>query len=147
MSDWLKMNMPAQNKAVDGFQPAFSAYLKRLDGIFCKDMISAEVKELLCSNEEPNDFIVKLRKEFIKNNAKEFLNYDLVIMDEFQNFPELIGNGNNDKSDAAIIAQEIFGKKDCKVLLLSATPFEINDYIPEGFAEEPDDGNFAGISG
>ena len=67
-------------------------------------------------------------------------------MDEFQNFPELIGNGNNDKSDAAIIAQEIFGKKDCKVLLLSATPFEINDYIPEGFAEEPDDGNFAGIS-
>ena len=144
--DWLKNEYAAQNKAVDGFQPAFSAYLKRLDGIFCEDMISAEVKELLCSNEEPNDFIVKLRKEFIKNNAKEFLNYDLVIMDEFQNFPELIGNGNNDKSDAAIIAQEIFGKRDCKVLLLSATPFEINDYIPEGFAEEPDDGNFAGIS-
>lgn len=144
--DWLKNEYAAQDKAVDGFQPAFSAYLKRLDGIFCKDMISAEVKELLCSNEEPNDFIVKLRKEFIKNNAEKFLNYDLVIMDEFQNFPELIGNGNNDKSDAAIIAQEIFGKSDCKVLLLSATPFEINDYIPEGFAEEPDDGNFAGIS-
>lgn len=144
--DWLKNEYAAQNKAVDGFQPAFSAYLKRLDGIFCEDMISAEVKELLCSNEEPNDFIVKLRKEFIKHNAEKFLNYDLVIMDEFQNFPELIGNGNNDKSDAAIIAQEIFGKKDCKVLLLSATPFEINDYIPEGFAEEPDDGNFAGIS-
>lgn len=144
--DWLKNEYAAQDKAVDGFQPAFSAYLKRLDGIFRKDMISAGVKELLCSNEEPNDFIVKLRKEFIKNNAEEFLNYDLVIMDEFQNFPELIGNGNNDKSDAAIIAQEIFGKPDCKVLLLSATPFEINDYIPEGFAEEPDDGNFAGIS-
>ena len=144
--DWLKNEYAAQDKAVDGFQPAFSAYLKRLDGIFRKDMISAGVKELLCSNEEPNDFIVKLRKEFIKNNAEKFLNYDLVIMDEFQNFPELIGNGNNDKSDAAIIAQEIFGKKDCKVLLLSATPFEINDYIPEGFAEEPDDGNFAGIS-
>lgn len=144
--DWLKNEYAAQNKAVDGFQPAFSAYLKRLDGIFCEDMISAEVKELLCSNEEPNDFIVKLRKEFIKNNAEKFLNYDLVIMDEFQNFPELIGNGNNDKSDAAIIAQKIFGKSDCKVLLLSATPFEINDYIPEGFAEEPDDGNFAGIS-
>lgn len=144
--DWLKNEYAAQDKAVDGFQPAFSAYLKRLDGIFRKDMISAGVKELLCSNEEPNDFIVKLRKEFIKNNAGEFLNYDLVIMDEFQNFPELIGNGNNDKSDAAIIAQKIFGKSDCKVLLLSATPFEINDYIPEGFAEEPDDGNFAGIS-
>lgn len=144
--DWLKNEYAAQDKAVDGFQPAFSAYLKRLDGIFRKDMISAGVKELLCSNEEPNDFIVKLRKEFIKNNAEKFLNYDLVIMDEFQNFPELIGNGNNDKSDAAIIAQEIFGKPDCKVLLLSATPFEINDYIPEGFAEEPDDGNFAGIS-
>ena len=144
--DWLKNEYAAQNKAVDGFQPAFSAYLKRLDGIFCEDMISVGVKELLCSNEEPNDFIVKLRKEFIKNNAEKFLSYDMVIMDEFQNFPELIGNGNNDKSDAAIIAQEIFGKKDCKVLLLSATPFEINDYIPEGFAEEPDDGNFAGIS-
>ena len=144
--DWLKNEYAAQDKAVDGFQPAFSAYLKRLDGIFRKDMISAGVKELLCSNEEPNDFIVKLRKEFIKNNAEKFLNYDLVIMDEFQNFPELIGNGNNDKSDAAIIAQKIFGKSDCKVLLLSATPFEINDYIPEGFAEEPDDGNFAGIS-
>ena len=80
--DWLKNEYAAQNKAVDGFQPAFSAYLKRLDGIFCKDMISAEVKELLCSNEEPNDFIVKLRKEFIKNNAEKFLNYDMVIMDE-----------------------------------------------------------------
>ncbi len=30
-------------------------------------------------------------------------------MDEFQNFPELIGNGNNDKSDAAIIAQRCDG--------------------------------------
>ena len=46
---------------------------------------------------------------------------DLVILDEFQRFRELLGG----ESEAARLARELFGYKDVRVLLLSATPYKM----------------------
>ena len=46
---------------------------------------------------------------------------DLVILDEFQRFRELLGK----ESEAARLAQELFGYEDVRVLLLSATPYKM----------------------
>ena len=46
---------------------------------------------------------------------------DLVILDEFQRFRELLGS----ESEAARLAQELFGYEDVRVLLLSATPYKM----------------------
>ena len=46
---------------------------------------------------------------------------DLVILDEFQRFRELLG----EESEAARLAQELFGYEDVRVLLLSATPYKM----------------------
>lgn len=46
---------------------------------------------------------------------------DLVILDEFQRFRELLG----EESEAARLAQELFCYEDVRVLLLSATPYKM----------------------
>jgi len=46
---------------------------------------------------------------------------DLVILDEFQRFRELLG----EESEAARLAQKLFGYEDVRVLLLSATPYKM----------------------
>jgi hypothetical protein len=50
------------------------------------------------------------------------LDADLFILDEFQRFKELLDTNND--NEAAIIARQIFGKENSKILLLSATPFK-----------------------
>lgn len=65
-----------------------------------------------------------LREAFIKNNIKN-LSYDLIIMDEFQNFSELLDAEDNDGlTEAQKLAQALFNKEDTKILLLSATPLQ-----------------------
>ena len=46
---------------------------------------------------------------------------NLVILDEFQRFRELLG----EESEAARLAQELFSCEDVRVLLLSATPYKM----------------------
>ncbi len=51
---------------------------------------------------------------------------DLVILDEFQRFPQLLERG----SEESDLAQQLFSINDVKVLLLSATPYRM--YTPPG---------------
>lgn len=149
--DWFKKAQKNEKEKNSAFQDAFDSYKERLEllklaTIRLSNMIPEKVQESLHNN-KPME-VPEIRKAFAKNNAETFLEYDLVILDEFQNFPELIGCGEKKDSaeasddamgDAETMARSIFQKGNCKVLLLSATPYSINDYIPEGFEEEADD--------
>ncbi len=76
-----------------------------------------------------------LRSELARAGV-ETLKPDLVILDEFQRFRNLLAKG----SDAGELAHNLFEHGDAKVLLLSATP-----YKPFTYAEEREDdhyGNF-----
>lgn len=67
------------------------------------------------------ELISALRTILSKITLKK-LKADLFILDEFQRFKDLIDIDN--KSDAGIIAREIFKIDNTKVLMLSATPFK-----------------------
>lgn len=123
----------------NSFEEAYDLYKGRLISIeFDKSWISYEMcsiaeKKLKNDKDNLDDIVKKIRKGFILENLK-MLKYDLVIMDEFQNFSELI-DVENQKDEVSIIANRFFQDKETMVLLLSATPFKIN-YVDLNTADE-----------
>ncbi|QCB51993.1 helicase [Rhodococcus sp. PAMC28707] len=71
--------------------------------------------------------ISELRK-VLSRAGVEALEPDLVILDEFQRFTELLETD----SPVSELAQELFNYRHAKVLLLSATPYKPIDDGPEG---------------
>lgn len=72
-------------------------------------------------------------RRMLARAAVEALEPDLVILDEFQRFRDLLDLGTG--GEAAELAHEFFNQSDARVLLLSATP-----YKPFTYAEEAEDG-------
>lgn len=71
-----------------------------------------------------NEVIVALRKTLTKV-CLNYLGADLIILDEFQRYAEILESDTLDKTSAANeLAQAVFALKDTKVLMLSATPFK-----------------------
>lgn len=66
--------------------------------------------------------IVELRRALARA-CIALLSPDLVILDEFQRFPELLDAGVED--DQAELARELFAHPDVRVLMLSATPYRM----------------------
>lgn len=63
-----------------------------------------------------------LRKEFATISL-DALDPDLIIMDEFQRFRDLICLNENSENEMQQLTKRFFGKKGVKILLLSATPY------------------------
>lgn len=82
--------------------------------------------------------IVGSLRNMLSRSALQALEPDLVILDEFQRFRDLLDVKNG--GDAAELADDLFSHPDAHVLLLSATP-----YKPFTYAEEtgPDGGHYA----
>lgn len=64
--------------------------------------------------------IGRLRRALARAAVKR-LQPDLVIMDEFQRFKDLMA----DDGEGAELARELFDHEECRLLLLSATPFKM----------------------
>lgn len=121
----------------------YLAEMKRLVGeTFSEDLISeiksvcrkirknydkvkktARVDEII-SWQHQKDLINRIRYCFAQISLG-MLNPDLVIMDEFQRFKDLIEIDENDHSDSAMLSQKFLkDNTDSCVLLLSATPYK-----------------------
>lgn len=79
------------------------------------------------------ELIGRLRHALAKAGV-DTLEPDLIILDEFQRFRELL---NPDSGDAGELAHALFDHKDSRVLLLSATP-----YKPFTNADDSDDDHY-----
>ncbi|WP_061242391.1 helicase-related protein [Ectopseudomonas composti] len=80
----------------------------------------------------------KLRVLFAHCCATQ-LHADLFILDEFQRFESLLDQAED--SEHSLIAREIFSReRDCKVLLLSATPFKAMSTVAD---DENDDSHLS----
>ncbi len=105
---------------------------------------------------ERNRFIAKARAALARSCIEE-LNPDLVILDEFQRFKDLLSSDD----DAAELARSLFEYQDehsqAKVMLLSATPYRMLTLSSQGDEDDhyadflktieflvPDAGRFAG---
>ena len=64
--------------------------------------------------------IGRMRQALAKTAVRK-LEPDLVILDEFQRFKDLM----SDQGEGAELARELFDFEDCRLLLLSATPFKM----------------------
>jgi len=68
--------------------------------------------------------IGRLRRLLAKA-AVAALEPDIVILDEFQRFKELLAVDDDTPNEARELAQELFNFKDAKLILLSATPYKM----------------------
>ena len=64
--------------------------------------------------------ISKLRMIYAEISV-EMLHPDIVVMDEFQRFKSLLDESDNEQS---MLTRTFFNQEDCKILLLSATPYK-----------------------
>ncbi|MGO9957515.1 MAG: hypothetical protein ACLP50_16355 [Solirubrobacteraceae bacterium] len=86
----------------------------------------------------PRNSLVSRLRARLSHACVDALQPDLIIMDEFQRFRDLL-HGN---SDAAILARELFDYSDsngqaARTLLLSATPYRMLTLV----GDEPDEGD------
>ena len=111
----------------DTFTPEFISEIKSV----CKEIRKnfKKVKKTarldrIISWEQQRDLINRIRYCFAQISLEK-LEPDLVIMDEFQRFKDLIEIDENDQSDGAMLSKK-FLRNDTKscVLLLSATPYK-----------------------
>lgn len=65
--------------------------------------------------------LVGRMRRALAHTAVQKLEPDLVILDEFQRFKDLM----SDEGEGAELARELFDFEDCRLLLLSATPFKM----------------------
>lgn len=66
-----------------------------------------------------------IRKKNIENNVK-CMPFDLIILDEFQSYEEILSDAWKDESDKVLCrVHDLF--ENTKILLLSATPYRIQD--------------------
>ena len=72
---------------------------------------------------------VKLLRLFFAKVSLEKLEPDLVIMDEFQRFKDLISAGED--SDLGMLAHKFFNAANVRMLLLSATPYKMYSTMEE----------------
>ncbi|MBP5544032.1 MAG: helicase [Kiritimatiellae bacterium] len=94
---------------------------------------------------EKGQIISRLRHAFAKISLDQ-LNPDLVIMDEFQRFRNLLINEGDDEQqldEQKLLAKEFFAKKGTRILLLSATPYRpfttLDELTESGVDEHFDD--------
>jgi len=84
-----------------------------------------ELKSLLTNHESYSyddqcRLISKLRMIYAEISV-EMLHPDIVVMDEFQRFKNLLDESDNEQS---MLTHAFFNQEDCKILLLSATPYK-----------------------
>jgi hypothetical protein len=78
-------------------------------------------------------------RQTLARGCVEALEPDLVILDEFQRFRELLQEPNpDDPDDIRALAHHLFAQKDVRILLLSATPYKMYT-----LSDESDDDHYA----
>ena len=122
-------------------------YLKYMKESLLNDKNKFFIDDLIdyCEGGKFEDFknkeiVVNLRKIFA-DISLEKLNPDLIIMDEFQRFNDLLNH--KDENESTKLADKFFKSDNVKILMLSATPFklyssfdEIDENNPNEFYEE-----------
>ena len=121
---------------VGNCEEKFSGYLEYIEEEFYKvveeeeylhsqlDTLKYILKKGVCYEDERRKIIGDLRMIFARISLG-MIKPDLVIMDEFQRFKDLVCYDENDNSDAALLSKNFLSdNSDTKVLLLSATPYK-----------------------
>lgn len=114
---WFNHIDDIESKFPEGY---FDDIKKKLDARDFKEIVVKLNSEL--SNATPNkSYITQLRTLFCELSM-DMLHPDLVIMDEFQRYRDLMKGGEDTEENR--LAQRLFADKETKILLVSATPYK-----------------------
>ena len=138
---WQVDNIPAEKldrALAAAFRQAVShdadlvAELEELCKAFARHREAAKIPP--AENDRRYALIGRLR-HLLASVCLNALEPDLIILDEFQRFKDLL-HGN---TEASLLAQDIFTRKDARVLLLSATPYKMYTLNAESGSDDGDD--------
>lgn len=115
-NSWVKLSL--REEIVQKFNSGFNV------GNPLYNQLQSACQERFNSNEHYSyrRLIGGLRK-LLASVCVEYLQPDLIIMDEFQRFKYLINE--DDDSDVKLITESLFTNNEIKILLLSATPYKM----------------------
>lgn len=85
----------------------------------CTEISWRNYKKITYKNE-----LIFLLRHILTKICLEYLSAELIILDEFQRYSDLIDNRMDKASPAIELARAVFDLEDTKVLMLSATPFK-----------------------
>lgn len=112
----------------EGLAKAFAGELGRRPELISRLLAMADHFEADDASDDWNarqDLVRDLRIT-LAHSCVEALEPDLVILDEFQRFKELLDEPDpNDADDIRRLARHLFEQKDVRTLLLSATPYKM----------------------
>ena len=115
------------------------AFLKKFDQSHERESLVSLIDEVTgrrALNDDQHDSarrVVGSLRTMLSRSALQALEPDLVILDEFQRFRDLLDE--NTGGDAAELAGDLFNHPDAHVLLLSATPYKAFTYAEETGAD------------
>ena len=135
--NWFNERIKNCNTASNGKYQVFmknriSIEMKKIrdnDGTYLSEL-KQELKKIRKGNNYDNQIIGKLRHMFAEISIEK-LKPDLVIMDEFQRFKDLISS--DEETEVSMLANKFFNSNnsDLRILLLSATPYKMYSTIEE----------------
>ncbi len=127
--DWYLKEYEKEFSVIGNYESYFCDIKKKVsnfDNSYYEKMFEKENIE----DSEKKDFVNYFRKIFAKISLDNS-EFDLIIMDEFQRFRNIInGNSSGEDSDTSLIG-DILLKTNNKILLLSATPYKMYATLEE----------------
>ncbi|MET3808555.1 hypothetical protein ABIB25_005584 [Nakamurella sp. UYEF19] len=112
-------------KPIAGAAPLLKQFEMLLEDTIGRSALSKSASEQIPG-------IISRMRNVLARVSVDSLEPDLVILDEFQRFRELLDPG----TEAGEMADQLFSHRDARVLLLSATPYKPFTYAEEAAAGE-----------
>lgn len=108
------------NKLGDEYVSTMNAELDQIGPDVLEELKTILTNQEKFIYEDRCRLISKFRMIYAKISVK-MLQPDIVVMDEFQRFKSLLDESDNEQS---MLTRTFFNQEDCKILLLSATPYK-----------------------
>lgn len=133
--NWMEQRVVSCNEKSNGkyLEDIIAKVEKALDSNYkeLKEELSNILEDMKNGGEGPNTYyyIIHKLRGMMAQISIDFLEPDLVIMDEFQRFRELINSDEN--SEVGILTRSFLQSNKVKTLLLSATPYKLYSTLEE----------------
>ncbi len=125
---WMKYRVKIASEKDSKYLPRL---FKAFDKIVRQDKRLQESLNYLCSRRNPENEEFRIRAYVVNGLRRVFaqislisLHPDLVIMDEFQRFKDLLDIDSDDLSEQSLLSRQFLNDENTRVLLLSATPYK-----------------------
>lgn len=105
-----------------------TSFHQKLENASYSNLISAIHHVCSTSDTSLRNIIIPQLRNIFAQISMDMLDPDLVIMDEFQRFSDLLHPGDDEQS---MLVRQFFNNSETKILLLSATPYKPYSTIEE----------------